>query len=81
MSSYLTAILPNLLSGRKKVTPGYFWMKGPIGFVVNTVACLFMMVFIVLFCFPVCPQSPIPATYMSYANAGFSSQCQSKSQR
>jgi hypothetical protein len=53
MSSYLAAILPNLLSGRKRVTPGYFWMKGPIGFVVNTVACLFMMTFIVLFCFPV----------------------------
>ena len=53
MASYLTAILPNLLSRRSKVLPGFFWMSGPIGFVVNTVSCLFMMAFIVIFCFPV----------------------------
>lgn len=29
-------------------------MKGAVGFVVNTVACLFMLTFIVIFSFPVC---------------------------
>lgn len=28
-------------------------MKGMIGMVVNAVACLFMLAFIVIFCFPV----------------------------
>ena len=53
MASYLTAILPNLLSRRKKVTPGPFWMSGLIGFAVNMMACLFMLAFVVIFCFPV----------------------------
>ncbi|KAJ9610227.1 hypothetical protein H2200_005004 [Cladophialophora chaetospira] len=52
MASYLTAILPNLMSRRTKVVPGHFWMRGAIGFAVNTIACLFMMVFTVIFCFP-----------------------------
>lgn len=54
MASYLSAILPNLVSKRTKVVPGYFYMTGPVGFVVNTVSCLFMLAFIVIFCFPVC---------------------------
>lgn len=53
MASYLSAILPNLLSRRTKVPNGVFWMKGMIGIIVNAVACLFMLAFIVIFCFPV----------------------------
>ncbi|KAI1629592.1 amino acid/polyamine transporter I [Exophiala viscosa] len=64
MASYLAAILPHLLSRRKKVVPGYFWMKGPIGFVVNTVACVFMLAFIVIFCFPFA--LPVDAETMNY---------------
>ncbi|MCJ1230173.1 hypothetical protein MMC12_006845 [Toensbergia leucococca] len=33
--SYLAAILPHLLSRRANVAPGWFWMKGSIGYVVN----------------------------------------------
>ncbi|KIW65905.1 hypothetical protein PV04_08120 [Phialophora macrospora] len=64
MASYLTAILPNLLSRRSKVVPGYFWMKGPIGFAVNTISCLFMMAFIVIFCFPFA--MPVDPETMNY---------------
>lgn len=65
MASYLTAILPNLLSKRTKVVPGYFWMGGPIGFIVNGVSSLFMMAFIVIFCFPV---SAGPSSASFHAN-------------
>lgn len=50
--SYLAAILPHLLSKRANVTPGWFWMKGPIGFIVNGLSCLYIMAFVVIFCFP-----------------------------
>lgn len=37
-------------------------MKGMVGLIVNAVACLFMLAFIVIFCFPV--SSPeIPTSY------------------
>jgi len=63
--SYLAAILPHLLSGRKNTPQGYFWMKGPIGFVVNAVSCLYIMAFIVIFCFPFA--LPVDAQSMNYA--------------
>ncbi|KAL8791780.1 MAG: hypothetical protein Q9195_005589, partial [Heterodermia aff. obscurata] len=50
--SYLAAILPHLLSRRRNVTPGWFWMRGATGFVVNGVSCAFIGVFVVIFCFP-----------------------------
>ncbi|KAG4420678.1 hypothetical protein IFR04_006166 [Cadophora malorum] len=50
--SYLCAILPHLLSGRKNIQPGWFWMHGPIGYVVNGFSCLYIVAFIVIFCFP-----------------------------
>ncbi|RMZ78090.1 hypothetical protein DV737_g4001, partial [Chaetothyriales sp. CBS 132003] len=64
MASYLAAILPNLLSKRSRVIPGYFWMKGAIGFVVNWVAAVFMLAFIVIFCFPFA--LPAEAETMNY---------------
>ena len=64
--SYLAAILPHLLSGRSGLTPGWFWMKGPTGFIVNTVACLFIIVFVVIFCFPF--SLPVSAQTMNYAS-------------
>jgi len=39
-------------------------MKGPIGFVVNAVSCLFMLAFIVIFCFPFA--LPVDAETMNY---------------
>jgi len=64
--SYLAAILPHLLSRRSGITPGWFWMKGPIGLVVNTIACLFIIVFVVIFCFPF--SLPVTAATMNYAS-------------
>ncbi|KIY03711.1 uncharacterized protein Z520_00402 [Fonsecaea multimorphosa CBS 102226] len=64
MASYLSAILPNLLCRRTKVVPGPFWMPGAIGLVVNAVSCLFMMAFIVIFCFPFA--MPVDAETMNY---------------
>jgi choline transport protein len=64
--SYLAAILPHLLSKRANVTPGWFWMKGATGFVVNGVACLYIVVFIVIFCFPFA--MPVDAETMNYTS-------------
>ncbi|GAB7341956.1 hypothetical protein MBLNU457_g0256t1 [Dothideomycetes sp. NU457] len=51
-ASYLAAIAPHLLSGRRFVTPGPFWMKGWLATVVHGVSCAYIAVFIVIFCFP-----------------------------
>lgn len=63
--SYLSAILPHLLSGRANVAPGWFWMNGPIGFIVNGIVCLYIPAFIVIFCFPFA--TPVDAKSMNYA--------------
>lgn len=64
--SYVTAILPHLLSGRKSVVPGWFWMKGLSGFVVNGITCAYIIVFIVIFCFPF--SLPVDAAHMNYSS-------------
>lgn len=63
--SYITAILLHLLSGRSNVTPGWFWMKGSIGYVVNAISCLFIVAFIVIFSFPY--SMPVDAASMNYS--------------
>ncbi|KAL9007457.1 MAG: hypothetical protein Q9173_007279 [Seirophora scorigena] len=64
--SYVTAILPHLHSKRKHVVPGWFWMKGASGFIVNGIACVYIIVFIVIFCFPF--SLPVDAASMNYAS-------------
>ena len=64
--SYLAAILPHLLSGRKSVEPGYFWMSGWLGWIVNAVSCAYITVFVVIFCFPF--SMPVNASNMNYAS-------------
>ncbi|CAO1598950.1 hypothetical protein XANCAGTX0491_002698 [Xanthoria calcicola] len=64
--SYIAAILPHLLSGRKNVVPGWFWMKGAVGFMVNGIACAYIIVFVVIFCFPF--SLPVDAAHMNYAS-------------
>ena len=64
--SYLAAILPHLLSGRRNVTPGWFWMKGASGFIVNGISSAYIVVFIVIFCFPFA--MPVDAATMNYAS-------------
>ncbi|KAJ9653970.1 hypothetical protein H2201_009067 [Coniosporium apollinis] len=64
--SYLAAILPHLLSNRSSVSPGRFWMKGPVGYVVNIISCLYITAFVVIFCFPFF--LPVDAASMNYAS-------------
>ena len=63
--SYLMAILPHLLSRRRNVAPGWFWMRGAVGYVVNAVTCAYIVVFVVIFCFPF--SMPVDAETMNYA--------------
>lgn len=51
-ASYLAAILPHLLSGRKNIVPGPFWVPNKIAYVITAIACAYMVAFIVIFCFP-----------------------------
>ncbi|KAI4147524.1 MAG: hypothetical protein LQ341_001778 [Variospora aurantia] len=64
--SYVTAILPHLFSKRRNVVPGWFWMEGVTGFIVNGIACAFILVFVVIFCFPF--SLPVDAASMNYAS-------------
>ena len=50
--SYLMAILPHLLSRRSSISPGWFWMHGPTGFIVNGISSVYIICFTVIFCFP-----------------------------
>lgn len=62
--SYLAAILPHLLTKRSNVTPGWYWMEGAIGYTVNTISCLYIIAFVVIFCFPF--SLPVTALTMNY---------------
>ena len=64
MASYLAAILPHMLSGRSRIRPGPFWMKGAFGYISNSIACVFMLAFIVIFMFPFA--MPVTTAYMNY---------------
>ena len=64
MASYTAAILPHLLSRRSNIAPGPFWMKGLLGYVANAISCLFMLTFIVIFCFPF--GMPVTVETMNY---------------
>jgi len=63
--SYLAAILPHLLSRRANITPGPFWMGGLLGYTVNGIACSYIVVFIVIYCFPY--SLPVSAGSMNYS--------------
>lgn len=65
-SSYLAAILPNLLTGRKNIKYGTFHMRGWIGVVVNTIACVYMVVWFVIYSFPTA--LPTDAQAMNYSS-------------
>ena len=41
-------------------------MRGPIGFIVNAVACMYIIVFVVIFCFPF--SMPVSAPTMNYSS-------------
>ena len=62
--SYLTAIVPNLLSGRKNMPRGPFYMPGWIGYAVNIISVLYLGTFGIIFCFPA--SLPVMAANMNY---------------
>jgi len=64
--SYLAAILPHFLSKRTNVAPGWFWMKGVSGFLVNGIASLYIIAFVLIFCFPF--SMPVSAMTMNYTS-------------
>lgn len=64
--SYFMAIFPHILSRRSSFVPGYFFMNNTIGFVVNILASIYILAFIVIFCFPFTP-GPTAAD-MNYAS-------------
>ncbi|KAJ7839966.1 choline transport protein [Mycena olivaceomarginata] len=68
-TSYAMAILPHLLSGRKNVPQGPFWM-GKAGFVVNTISVLLIIFTNVMFCFPYAMPVSVPVRntgpYLAY---------------
>jgi choline transport protein len=62
--AYLGALLPLLLSGRKHIPRGPFWMPGPIGWIVNFFSCGYLIVFGTIFCFP--SELPVTDSNMNY---------------
>jgi amino acid transporter len=69
ITGYLAVIGAHLLSGRSRVRPGIFWMKGWIGTVVHTVSCLYTLCFTVIFSFPY--SMPVAADTMNYSSLIF----------
>ena len=63
--SYVAAIGPHLLSRRSNIIPGPFWMKGALGYIVNAIACSYIIVFVVIYCFPYA--LPVSAGTMNYS--------------
>ena len=64
--SYIAAILPHLIGGRRRVVPGPFWMPGAWGIAVHSVSCAFIAAFVVIFCFPY--TMPVAADNMNYSS-------------
>ncbi|KAJ9654884.1 hypothetical protein H2198_006157 [Neophaeococcomyces mojaviensis] len=66
-SSYIAAILPHLLTNRKNITYGAFHLNSIpyLGHVLNFIACGYMMVWFVIYCFPFA--LPVNAATMNYA--------------
>lgn len=63
--SYFAAIFPHLLTRRSSFTPGHFWL-GPVGYVINALSCVYILAFVVIFCFPF--SMPTDAASMNYAS-------------
>jgi len=63
--SYLMAILPHLLSRRRNVIPGPFWMPDRVAYVVMALSCAYMAVWDVIYFFPFA--LPVDAETMNYA--------------
>ncbi|TVY83089.1 Choline transport protein [Lachnellula suecica] len=75
--SYLAAILPFIFTKRfsragatpgpfiNNMRPGPYKMGNKVGYAVNIISCLYIIVFVVIFCFPY--SMPVTAANMNYA--------------
>lgn len=69
--SYFGAILPHLLSSRRNMVPGPFYMGQKLGTVVNVIALVYIMVTVIFFCFPfVMPATVQNMNYTSVITVG-----------
>jgi hypothetical protein len=50
--SYLAALLPHILTRRKHILPGPFYTRGVKGYIIIGIACMYIIVFNVLYMFP-----------------------------
>lgn len=64
--SYFMAIFPNVLTRRSSFVPGFFFMNNTIGYIVNTLSSIYIIAFVILFCFPY--HLPAEAGSMNYAS-------------
>lgn len=64
--SYFMAIFPHILTRRSSFVPGPFFMPNSIGFAVNTLGCIYIIAFAIIFCFPYA--LPATAGDMNYAS-------------
>ncbi|RDA94576.1 hypothetical protein CP533_2451 [Ophiocordyceps camponoti-saundersi (nom. inval.)] len=65
-SSYVACILPHLLTGRSNVAYGPFRMRGVWGYLVNAFACLHMVIWDIIYCFP--SNLPTDSKSMNYTS-------------
>lgn len=67
-TSYGIAIGVHLLTGRKRIIPGWLHMgNGPLGFIVNSIAMIYIVVSNVFFCLPYF-RPPVTAATMNYTS-------------
>ncbi|KAL4783287.1 amino acid/polyamine transporter I [Aspergillus varians] len=64
--SYAGAIIPHMLTRRKRVVPGPFAMTGIWGWIVNFLAVVYILVTVVFFCFPF--TLPVTVQNMNYTS-------------
>lgn len=73
--SYFLAFFPNILTGRKNVPKGPFHM-GSLGYAVNGLACLLIVFFNIMFCFPYAyPVDPLSVMNCKYGQIRSLSKC------
>ena len=68
-ASYVAAILPHLLTRRRNIVAGPFYMKGLFGDIMHAISVLPIVTFIVIYCFPYA--LPTDAKSMNYSSLMF----------
>lgn len=64
--SYFMAIFPHVLTRRSSFVPGWFFMNNTVGYIVNSLSCVYIIAFAIIFCFPYA--LPTDAGSMNYAS-------------